>query len=98
MIKYEMEATILGEFGDPMVGERKDLQKMYVSKNIKRLIKSFCNIYFCSVRLKDLNDGTDVAALAREVVERCKLIPASRLAEVEQMIFYLQKRRGGNKR
>ena len=29
-MNYELEATILGELGDPMLGERKECQKMYV--------------------------------------------------------------------
>lgn len=28
IVNYEVEATILGEFGNPMVGERKESQKM----------------------------------------------------------------------
>ena len=27
-VTYELEATILGELGDPMLGERKECQKM----------------------------------------------------------------------
>ncbi len=30
IVHYEVEATILGELGNPMVGERKESQKMYV--------------------------------------------------------------------
>lgn len=28
IVQYEVEATIMGELGDPMVGERKECQKM----------------------------------------------------------------------
>ena len=28
VVNYELEATILGELGDPMLGERKECQKM----------------------------------------------------------------------
>jgi len=28
IVHYEVEATILGETGDPMLGERKECQKM----------------------------------------------------------------------
>lgn len=28
IVHYEVEATILGEFGNPMVGERKESQRM----------------------------------------------------------------------
>ena len=30
IVNYELEATILGELGDPMLGERKECQKMWV--------------------------------------------------------------------
>ncbi|EMP34531.1 Kinesin-associated protein 3 [Chelonia mydas] len=45
------------------------------------------------IRLKSLNANTDVASLARKVVEECKLIHPSKLAEVEQLLYYLQNRR-----
>ncbi|GAB0192799.1 kinesin-associated protein 3 [Grus japonensis] len=73
IVHYEVEATILGEMGDPMLGERKECQKI--------------------IRLKSLNANTDIASLARKVVEECKLIHPSKLAEVEQLLYYLQNRR-----
>jgi len=33
IVNYELEATILGEMGDPMLGERKECQKV-ISKLI----------------------------------------------------------------
>ncbi|XP_026883911.1 kinesin-associated protein 3b isoform X4 [Electrophorus electricus] len=45
------------------------------------------------IRLRSLNASTDVASLARKVVEECKLIHPSKLAEVEHLIFYLQNRK-----
>lgn len=30
VVKYQVEATILGQLGDPMLGESKELQKMLV--------------------------------------------------------------------
>ena len=44
------------------------------------------------IRLKDLNENTDISGLAREVVQKCKLIAPSKIPEVEQLLFYLQKR------
>ncbi|XP_032854494.1 kinesin-associated protein 3 isoform X1 [Tyto alba] len=73
IVHYEVEATILGEMGDPVLGERKECQKI--------------------IRLKSLNANTDIASLARKVVEECKLIHPSKLAEVEQLLYYLQNRR-----
>uniref|UniRef100_A0A8C1C5M4 Kinesin-associated protein 3a n=1 Tax=Cyprinus carpio carpio TaxID=630221 RepID=A0A8C1C5M4_CYPCA len=72
-VQYEVEATILRETGDPMLGERKECQKI--------------------IRLKSLNSNTDIASLARKVVEECRLISPSRLPEVEQLLFYLQNRK-----
>ncbi|XP_059840433.1 kinesin-associated protein 3a isoform X1 [Hypanus sabinus] len=73
VVHCEVEATILGEMGNAMLGERKECQKI--------------------IRLKSLNANTDIASLARKVVEECKLIHPSKLAEVEQLIYYLQNRR-----
>uniref|UniRef100_A0A1A8IKJ7 Kinesin-associated protein 3b n=1 Tax=Nothobranchius kuhntae TaxID=321403 RepID=A0A1A8IKJ7_NOTKU len=73
VVQYEVEASILGENGGPMLGERKEGQKI--------------------IRVKSLSPTTDVAALARKVVEECKLIPTSRLPQVEQLLYYLQNRK-----
>ncbi|XP_022085406.1 kinesin-associated protein 3-like [Acanthaster planci] len=73
VVNYELEATILGEMGDPMLGERKECQKI--------------------IRVRSLNSATDIAALAREVVDKCKLIHPSKLPEVEQLLYYLQNRK-----
>ncbi|KAM3875661.1 kinesin-associated protein 3a [Diretmus argenteus] len=76
VVQYEVEATVLGQLGDPMVGERKEGQKI--------------------IRLKSLNANTDVASLARKVVEECRLIHPAKLPEVEQLLFYLQNRKNTN--
>ena len=47
VVNYELEATILGELGDPMLGDRKECQKI--------------------IRLKSLNNQTDISTLANEV-------------------------------
>ncbi|KHN74989.1 Kinesin-associated protein 3 [Toxocara canis] len=44
------------------------------------------------IRLKDLNEGVDITALARYVLERCPIIPEYRVVELEQILYYLQKR------
>jgi hypothetical protein len=46
--------------------------------------------------VKSLGPTTDVRALAKEVINRCKLIHPTKLAEVEQLLFYLQNRRDTN--
>ncbi|KAK2586094.1 hypothetical protein KPH14_008377 [Odynerus spinipes] len=73
VINYDVEALILGELGDPMLGDRKECQKI--------------------IRLKSLNADTNVALLAKEVMDKCSLIHESKLQEVEQLIYYLQTRR-----
>lgn len=73
VVHYEMEASILGEGGGAMLGERKEGQKI--------------------IRVKSLSPSTDVGALAKKVVEECKLIPPSRLPQVEQLLYYLQNRK-----
>ncbi|XP_024944929.1 kinesin-associated protein 3 isoform X2 [Cephus cinctus] len=73
VVNYDVEALILGELGDPMLGDRKECQKI--------------------IRLKSLNADTNVALLAKEVMEKCSLIHESKLHEVEQLIYYLQTRR-----
>ncbi|XP_056149265.1 kinesin-associated protein 3-like isoform X2 [Lampris incognitus] len=73
VVQYEVEASILGETGDHMLGERKDGHKI--------------------IRVKSLSPSTDVGALARKVVEECKLIPLSCLPQVEQLLYYLQNRK-----
>uniref|UniRef100_A0A7N6A090 Kinesin-associated protein 3b n=1 Tax=Anabas testudineus TaxID=64144 RepID=A0A7N6A090_ANATE len=78
VVHYEVEASILGESGGHMVGERKEGQKI--------------------VRVKSLSPSTDVAALAKKVVEECKLIPPSRLPQVEQLLYYLQNRKSSPKK
>ena len=73
VVNYELEATILGELGDPMLGDRKECQKI--------------------IRLKSLNENTDITALAKEVINKCKLIHPSKVPEVEQLLYYLQNRK-----
>ncbi|XP_035026684.1 kinesin-associated protein 3 isoform X2 [Hippoglossus stenolepis] len=73
VVHYEVEASILGESGGHMLGERKEGQKI--------------------IRVKSLSPSTDVGALAKKVVEECKLIPSSRLPQVEQLLYYLQNRK-----
>ncbi|XP_028283091.1 kinesin-associated protein 3-like [Parambassis ranga] len=45
------------------------------------------------IRVKSLSPSTDLGALAKKVVEESKLIPASRLPQVEQLLYYLQNRK-----
>ena len=44
--------------------------------------------------MKGLSAGTDIEALARQIVSRCDLIQPSRLPEVEQVLLYMQSRKG----
>ncbi|XP_067108860.1 kinesin-associated protein 3-like isoform X1 [Osmerus mordax] len=73
VVQYEVEASVLGETGDEVLGDRKECQKI--------------------IRLRSLSSSTDLSSLARKVVEESRLLPSSRLAEVEQLLFYLQNRK-----
>ncbi|XP_046844229.1 kinesin-associated protein 3-like isoform X2 [Xenia sp. Carnegie-2017] len=73
VVHYELEATILGEMGDPMLGEKKECQKI--------------------IRLKSLNSTSNIQALAQQIIAKCNLIHPSKLPEVEQLLYYLQKRK-----
>lgn len=73
VVNYEVEATILAETGNPMLGERKECQKI--------------------IRVKALNEKSDLKALAKEIIEKCKLIHPSKILEVEQLLYFLQNRK-----
>jgi len=80
VVHYEVEATVLGELGEPIVAERQD--------NVKR------------IKLKTLNENTNVQRLAEEIIEKCKLIHESKLPQVEALLQNLidgqgKKDRGG---
>ncbi|RKO93016.1 kinesin-associated protein-domain-containing protein, partial [Blyttiomyces helicus] len=72
IVNYTVQATILGENGQPVVGDRKVMQKV--------------------IRVKALHANSNLAALAQEVVDKCKLIHPSRVRDVEQTLYYLQQR------
>ncbi|CAF1042219.1 unnamed protein product [Adineta steineri] len=76
IVNYSIEATVLDEYQNTMIGDKKDAQKI--------------------IRLKSLGPSTDIRALAKEVVNRCKLIHPTKVVEVEQLLFYLQNRRDTN--
>jgi len=44
------------------------------------------------IKVQSLNSSTDVSGLAKEVILQCKLIPSSRVNEVQQLLSYLQQR------
>ena len=62
-------------------------------KKCEILIDWLISFVLFSIRLKSLGPSTDIRALAKEVINRCKLIHPSKSAEVEQLLFYLQNRR-----
>uniref|UniRef100_A0A0A9WXQ8 Kinesin-associated protein 3 n=4 Tax=Lygus hesperus TaxID=30085 RepID=A0A0A9WXQ8_LYGHE len=45
------------------------------------------------IRLKALNKNSDCGLLAREVVNKCSLIHASKIGDVEHLIYFLQSRK-----
>ena len=72
VVHYEVEATVLGDFGQAMQTERKSHAKR--------------------IRLKQLNENTNVPMLAEEIVSKCKLIHPSKLQQVENLLYALQQR------
>jgi len=65
-----------------------------------RLFNVHCYIVSCvfvsalsRIRVKTLNEKSDVKALAKEIIDKCKLIHPSKILEVEQLLFYLQNRK-----
>jgi len=46
-----------------------------------------------SIKIKSLTANSDISELARELVDKCKLIHPSRINDVEQQLYYLQKRK-----
>lgn len=44
------------------------------------------------IKVQSLNSTTDINGLAKEVILQCKLIPSTRLNEVQQLLSYLQQR------
>lgn len=73
VVNYEVEALILGDDGQPMIGDQKKCQKL--------------------IRFHSLNPATNCAALAKDVINKCKLIHPSKLDEVQHLLRYLQYRR-----
>ena len=47
-----------------------------------------------SIRVKSLHGSSDLTSLAKDIVDKCRLIHPSRIAEVEQVLYYLQQRNG----
>ncbi|CAH8673104.1 unnamed protein product [Schistosoma rodhaini] len=73
VVHYETEATILGELGNPMVGDRKESQKI--------------------IRVRNLNENTDIPELAKKIISSCKLISENKYPQVEHLLKYLLNRK-----
>jgi hypothetical protein len=53
-----------------------------------------CNfLFFYRIRLKSLNSTSNIQAVAQQIVAKCNLIHPSKIPEVEQLLYYLQKRK-----
>ncbi len=48
------------------------------------------------IKLKNLDQDTNISQLAKEIVNKCTLIHPSKIGEVEQLLYYLQNRRENN--
>jgi len=79
IVHYEVEATVLGELGEPIVAERQE--------NTKK------------IKLKTLSENTNIPRLAGEILDKCKLIHASKLSHVEELLrelISMQSKRGSS--
>ncbi|KAJ2999415.1 Kinesin-associated protein 3 [Globomyces sp. JEL0801] len=76
IVHYTAQASILGEDGQPVAGDKKGCQKV--------------------IRLKSLTPQSNIEHLAKGIIEKCKLIHPSRFSEVEQILYYLQKRQNSH--
>lgn len=82
IVHYTVQAPILGDDGKLISGDKKSMEKMY----------AWLILIAQSIRIKSLSSKSNIGALAKEVVEKCKLINHNKLKDVEQQLFYLQKR------
>ena len=101
VVNYELEATILGELGDPMLGDRKECQKIIRLKSLcsSTDITALANevphyIYTVVSSIFTININLYLlSTVSTQVITKCKLIHPSKLPEVEQLLFYLQNRK-----
>lgn len=61
----------------------------YIMQNLQIVFVHVC----CSIRVKNLHENSDLTVLAREIIDKCKLIHPAKLPEVEQLLYYLQNRK-----
>jgi hypothetical protein len=78
IVNYTTQAMIVGDGGQPIEKDKKACQKMY--------------FILIRIRLKAFHSQSNIANLSMDIVEKCKLIHPSRQSEVEQLLYYLQKR------
>ncbi|KZS21217.1 Kinesin-associated protein 3 [Daphnia magna] len=78
VVFYRIEAMLLSSDGEPVTGEKR--------------VSSFIEEAQKMIKVQSLNSSTDINGLAKEVIHQCKLIPSSRLNEVQQLLSYLQAR------
>lgn len=50
-------------------------------------------LYHFRIRVKALNEKSNLKALAKEIVDKCSLIHHSKILEVEQLLYFLQNRK-----
>lgn len=78
---FELRALIVHyEVEATVLGDRGEAMQVEKKSHTKR------------IRLKQLNENTNVPLLAEEIVEQCKLIHHSKLPLVQELVFKLQQR------
>lgn len=92
VLNYEIDVQILGPKENIIHGEKKVCFNSHMS-----IVYFFKILIFQSLKkiieLPMINSRTDCHSFSKEVINHCDLIHHSRLAEVEQIIYYLKKRK-----
>ena len=102
VVHYEVEASALNDIGEATHSETKSYQKKCGS--VLLLLQPIINqqtssskltcthplALLCRIRLRDLNEHSNIPLLAQEIVERCDFIHDSKIPHVIELLFSLQ--------
>lgn len=106
IVNYEVEATVLGENGQPMLCEKKNNQKRYFSFVYIAFLYFFIEVgvsykiihYLTRINITRLSMSSNLPQLAQEIVEKCKFIHPSKVMLVEQLLEVIRDRQEDEER
>src|SRR5690242_9868375 len=81
-VHCEIEAIVMGEDEIPISIERKN--------DVKKFDHAVNWLTFFRIKVAGLNENTNVPALARQIIDKCKLIHISKLPVIESMLYLLK--------